>query len=117
MNEKDENKIIAYCGFNCRDCPVYKITVNGNKEERKAFLRRWNEKKTVSMKLEELHCQGCTSNLLFRFCMECKIRACCREKDIPNCAYCDDYGCEYITELYGCNPEAKKVLDDIRANL
>ena len=47
-------------------------------------------------------------------CSECGIRACGVEKGVENCAHCDEYGCDKLTEFFGFVPDAKTTLDGIR---
>ena len=113
------NRMIAACGLICTECPAYIAHKNNDQQLRVKTAEEWSKMFKAKLKPEIINCVGCleTEGTLFHHCMECKIRACCREKEILNCAYCDDYGCEHITEFFGFVPEAKKVLDDIRANL
>ena len=112
-------RIIAYCGLICTECPAYIAHKNDDEQLRIKTAEEWSKMFKAKLKPESINCVGCleTEGTLFHHCMECPIRACCREKEILNCAYCDDYGCEHITEFFGFVPEAKKVLDDIRANM
>jgi hypothetical protein len=112
-------KIIAYCGLICTECPAYKAHKNDDEQLRIKTAEEWSKMFKAKLKPKSINCVGCleTEGILFFHCMECKIRVCCQGKTIPNCAYCNDYGCEHITEFFDFVPDAKKVLDDIRANL
>lgn len=112
-------KMIAYCGLICTECPAYIAHKNDDEQLRIKTAAEWSKMHKAKLKSEIINCVGCLEpeGTLFPHCMECKIRACCREKNLVNCAYCDDYGCEKITEFLNYVPEAKKVLDDIRANM
>jgi hypothetical protein len=48
----------------------------------------------------EVPCDGCAQNEgpLFKWCLDCPIRACCAERGYANCAYCDDLPCERYAE-------------------
>ncbi|HOE13945.1 MAG TPA: DUF3795 domain-containing protein [Candidatus Saccharicenans sp.] len=51
---------------------------------------------------------------LLGYCLECKIRQCCRERVVANCASCPDYGCEKLMAFINQAPEAKAKLEEIR---
>jgi len=112
-------KMIAYCGLICTECPAYIAHKNDDQQLRIKTADEWSKMYEAKLKPEIINCVGCleTEGTLFHHCMECKIRACCREKNLANCAYCDDYGCEKITEFLNYVPEAKKVLDEIKVNI
>ncbi|RLI20178.1 hypothetical protein DRO54_06860 [Candidatus Bathyarchaeota archaeon] len=48
------------------------------------------------------------------YCAVCGIRKCGMEKGIENYAYCMDYPCEKLSELFAVYPKAKETLDRIR---
>ncbi len=54
---------------------------------------------------------------LFFVCSYCEIRQCAIEKEIENCAYCNEYTCDNLTNLFKIDPSAKVRLDEIRANI
>ena len=57
------------------------------------------------------------SGKLFFVCSYCEIRKCAIEKEIENCAYCNEYACDKLTNLFKTDPSAKVRLDGIRATL
>jgi hypothetical protein len=112
---------LAYCGVNCRECPVFTATVNDDNELRLKTAKEWGElyseyigKKELS--LEDMNCRGCQSGSdLFVGCGNCPIRRCCREKDLVTCADCDEYeACGMINGFFTSAPQAKENLDRIR---
>jgi hypothetical protein len=113
------NRMIASCGLICTECPAFVATQNNDEQLRIKTAEQWSKEFKADIQPESIFCDGCLQKKgrLFSHCKVCPIRKCCLEKDIPNCAYCDDYGCEHIIEFFGFVPEAKKVLDVIRVNL
>ena len=109
------NKMIASCGLICTECPAFLAHKNNDEKLRIKTAKQWSKEFKADIKPENINCVGCLEKdgILFHHCLECKIRACCLEKNIPNCAHCDDYGCELITEFFDCVQEAEKVLDKI----
>ncbi|MEJ2248552.1 MAG: DUF3795 domain-containing protein [Candidatus Lokiarchaeota archaeon] len=109
--------IIAYCGINCSECPAYIATQKKIPEEIEKVAKEWsNSLKTF--KPSEIYCDGCNSNgRHFSWCNECTIRNCCLEKELQNCAYCEDYDCEKLKITFEKTPSAKDRLDQIKKNL
>lgn len=108
-------KIIAFCGLVCSECPAYLATQSDDDAERKKVAKTWSEEFNADISLEDINCDGCiTDERVFRHCNVCQIRLCGKEKGILNCGYCDDYACENLTEFFEAVPDAKKVLDSVR---
>ena len=112
-------KMIAFCGLTCTECPAFIATQKNDDKERKRVAEMWSKEFKVDMKPEDINCEGCLvdSENLFGHCKICEIRKCGKEKKVKNCAYCDDYACDKLTEIFKAAPEAKATLDGIRANL
>jgi hypothetical protein len=64
-------------------------------------------------------CDGCrmAGGRLFLGSSNCHMRRCAREKHIDNCAYCDEYACHKLEELFSTDPQARKRLEQIRSRL
>lgn len=64
-------------------------------------------------------CDGCTSStgIIFSSCKNCRIRKCAVERGILNCAYCNDYACDDLLNLFKSDPGARARLDEIQNNL
>jgi len=109
-------KMIAYCGLVCSECPAYVATQAGDKEALERVAARWSEEFHAPFTVEDCLCDGCTSGSkrLSGYCGKCEVRACAVARGVINCAYCDDYGCEKITGFFNFAPEAKAALEEIR---
>jgi hypothetical protein len=108
---------IACCGLNCLACPAFIATQKDDYEEIKKVAELWSNEK-MSFKPEEIYCFGCKSvEKNFIWCSECPTRKCCSEKELENCAYCDDYFCENLKQTFDNDPSAKERLDKIRKNV
>ncbi len=112
------DKIIAYCGLVCTDCPAYIAKQTDDNELREKTAKEWATAFNPDIRAEMINCDGCNSkDTLFFHCNHCKIRACCIEKGIDNCAYCDDYICDDKLKPFIDNaPNAKILLDEIKKN-
>ncbi len=115
-------EILSYCGLICHSCAIFLATREKN-DKKKAKMRAEiaqviKEQYGVEHKPEDIaDCDGCRTKSGRLFCMDCQIRMCAKEKNIENCAHCDEYACEKLEKLFVTDPEAKKRLDVIRSTL
>ncbi|MFX0032641.1 MAG: DUF3795 domain-containing protein [Candidatus Hodarchaeota archaeon] len=111
------SEIIAYCGLLCSKCPAYIATQSNDKEALKRISKEWSSGE-MNFTPEELLCDGCISNkVIFTWCEECNIRSCARGKGLENCAYCDNYPCETLNNVFEKDQSAKQRLDEIKSTL
>ena len=114
------DKIIAYCGLVCSECPAYIATQADDAAALERVAARWREEYNApDITVESVICDGCVTEGE-RKCghwFDCEIRACGMERGVVNCAYCDDYGCEKIERFFGFVPDARATLDGIRQDL
>lgn len=61
-------------------------------------------------------CMGTNGGRLSGYGSMCEIRACGVERGVTNCAHCAEYACEKLEGFFGFAPEARAVLDQIRAS-
>ena len=114
-----EEKIVAFCGLLCNECPAYIAKQTNDKELRKKTAERWTSD-DFPLKPEDINCDGCIDGKeLFKHCTMCEVRKCGLEKGVKNCAYCAEYPCKKLEGLWGLlqAPEAKEILDEIRKTL
>ncbi len=111
-------EIIAYCGLNCSKCEAYMVTQKDDDEERKILAEKWSKQFNTDIKPEDINCDGCQTDTgrHISYCAMCEIRKCAKGRDVINCAYCEDYGCETLTKFLKKAPEAKKNLEKIRSS-
>jgi len=110
------DRMIAYCGLVCTECPAFIATQQNDDAKRKKVAEMWSEEYKMSVKPEDINCDGCTSGSkrLVTYCAFCEVRKCGQGKGVINCAYCDDYGCEKLTKFFKMAPQAKQSLEKIR---
>jgi len=115
-NPLNMEKIIAYCGLMCAECPTFLATQANDDAKRKEVAELWSKHLGVSLKPQDINCDGCLSEQgrIFGHCKVCEIRKCAREKKLANCAYCDDYACKKLDFIFNSAPAAKKTLDEIK---
>jgi hypothetical protein len=111
-------RIVAYCGIICSDCPTYKATQTNDDAERKRIAELWTKQYGEEYMAQDINCDSCLTrgNKIFKYCKICEIRKCAGERNVKNCAYCQDYACERLSRLQNEYKPAKEVLDEIRAS-
>ena len=111
-------KMIAYCGIVCTECPGYVATQNNDYEALKQIAKQWTEEFGDPLTPEGCLCDGCMADGRKNdHCGECAVRACAIERGVVNCAHCDDYGCQTLTNFWKFVPETKATLEEIRKTL
>ncbi|MFZ5917020.1 MAG: DUF3795 domain-containing protein [Chloroflexota bacterium] len=114
------DKMIAYCGLICTDCPAYLATQANDRAGLERVAAMWRQEfNAPDITVESVICDGCVTDG-GRKCghwSECDVRACAMERGVVNCAHCDDYGCPIIEGFLGFVPGARATLDGIRAGL
>ena len=112
------DKMVAYCGLVCTECPAYIATQKNDMEALNQVAEMWSKEFKASLTAQDCICDGCTvEGRKIGHCSECKVRACAMERDVVNCAHCADYGCTTLTDFLGFAPQAKANLEAIRKDL
>ena len=111
-------RIIAYCGLICNECPIF-ITTLENDQQKKVELANQYTSEDYKVTQEDINCCGCTStgSNVFKFCLECDIRLCGIQKEISNCAYCGEYPCIKLDKPFENAPQNKMLLDEIKRSI
>jgi Protein of unknown function (DUF3795) len=114
-------KMIAFCGLNCTGCDAFpanrsRMTLAEKKTAAEKWSQLYGHGRTI--KPEEMECDGCLSagGKLWNRCRNCEVRKCGQEKKVKNCAYCRDYPCEKLNEIFIIAPLGKDTLEIIRKN-
>ena len=118
-------EMMAYCGLMCDGCPIYwatreKDTIKREKMRTaiaKLCSERYGLNYGVEYAAEDItDCEGCRTSggRLFSGCKNCQVRACAIEKEVDNCAYCNEYACDKLNEIFATDPTAKTRLGVIR---
>jgi len=108
--------MIACCGLDCSRCEGYLATQKNDDDQRIAVAKAWSARYNADIKPEHINCDGCRSEgEKFFHTDNCEIRKCCMERNIGNCAVCDEYVCDKLDKFLEVAPEAKTALDRLRA--
>jgi hypothetical protein len=111
-------KIIAFCGLDCAQCPAYVATQSGDREALERTAAMWREQLNApEITADSIVCDGCTGEgRLSGYCSICEIRACAIGRNLATCAPCAEYeGCAKLAAFHQHSPEARAVLDGLRA--
>ena len=113
------DKMIAFCGLNCAECPTFLATLKNDDRMREKVALDWSKMYKTQLKAKDINCDGCLAEKgrLFSHCNVCEIRKCGREKKIENCAHCNEYPCQKLNNFFVMVPHAKLALDEIRKTL
>jgi hypothetical protein len=114
--------MIAFCGLNCISCPIHLASIEPDEQIRNAMKEKIAEQCSIYYGLKLLpedvtDCYGCRadSGKLFSGCKNCEIRKCAGQKNIENCAFCEDYACEILEKHFLLDPSSKERLEKIRS--
>lgn len=112
-------RIIAYCGLVCTDCPAYLATRANDREAVEKVAAEWRkEYNAPGITVDYVYCEGCTGEggRKCGHCAECGIRACGSARGVANCGCCPEYAsCEKIQGFFAMVPQARAVLDESAA--
>lgn len=97
-----DEKLLAPCGLYCGVCGVRIATRDKNEKFREILAGFYG------VAPDDLHCEGCQSDVKAVFCQVCNIRSCSNEKGFLGCHECEDWPCEHI--LTFPVPVGKKVI-------
>jgi len=113
------DKMIAFCGITCTECPAFLATQKDDHKERMKVAELWSREYNAEIKPEDINCDGCLSEngRLFSHCKVCEIRKCGQEIRVKNCAYCDGYPCEKLNKFFDMVPDARLTLEEVRKSL
>jgi hypothetical protein len=106
-------KMTAYCGLVCTNCPTYLATQADDDIARQKTVALYEKKFGLKLKPEDINCDGCLSVGARRigYCQSCEIRKCGMGKKISSCAMCDEQPCEKLKRFHEFSPDAKAGFD------
>jgi hypothetical protein len=109
-------KIFGFCGISCSDCPVLAATLKNDNGERQRIAEIFTRQYGKEYKPDDINCDGCLSNSqrVFSYCGICDSRKCGKEKKVKNCAFCTDYPCEKLSELFAKYSKARENFESIK---
>jgi GNAT superfamily N-acetyltransferase len=111
--------MIAYCGLVCTECPIYLAGHSGDEQDRERAAEKWNRENGWNLTAGDIFCDGClaTDGTMFKYCRECRVRACAKPKGVATCAHCVEYPCPKLDVFFGLEPKCRGLLEQIKKNL
>jgi hypothetical protein len=112
-------RVVGFCGIVCSDCPVFKATLKDDDAERRSVAELFTKQYGREYKPEDINCDGCISDSerVFSFCQICEIRECGKKNGVKDCAYCIEYPCGRLSQVFSEYSKAKETLDLERAKI
>jgi hypothetical protein len=74
-------QLLGICGVYCGACTTFRAYNDKDQD-----LVKWEIK--MGMPRDEIICKGCRSELLNKWCSDCKFRKCVKNKGVNNCFEC-----------------------------
>ena len=109
------SKLIAYCGLDCATCPAFIATQENDLLKLTSLASEWFDGSTDHA---IILCDGCKPNRpdarIMKWCSECPVRICVMERNLDSCAFCSDYPCERLNNVFENAEQAKTTLDQLR---
>lgn len=96
--------LMGPCGLYCGVCAIYIADRDNNTKFKERLVNLYKGgvpgKGTLpgseDLAIEDIKCNGCMSDKLFRYCEICEIRDCTREKGYTGCHECSEWPCPLI---------------------
>lgn len=113
------DKMIAYCGIDCSECPAWIATKRDDIDELAKVAEEWSKKFGLEMTVEGVTCDSCSSGTgrVSGYCKICEVRSCAGERGVITCAHCEDYVCETLEKCPAFEARGREALEKIRAEL
>ncbi|HNR02970.1 MAG TPA: DUF3795 domain-containing protein [Anaerolineaceae bacterium] len=90
-------EVISRCGFRCDLCLAYAPNIIAHPENRRVLSDGWFKYFGFRIEPENIYCEGCLSKGA-TLDNACPVRPCVVERELENCAICDQYACEKLAE-------------------
>jgi hypothetical protein len=90
--------ILTRCGYRCDLCLAYKPNVEAYPDNRQILSDGWYQYFGFRLPAEAICCDGCMADNPKLIDQNCPVRPCVIEKGLENCAQCEQYVCEMLTE-------------------
>lgn len=106
---------MAYCGFDCGQCPVFSATERSDGAMQTELARRYSDGRHAFTP-EDMRCAGCRTAGAdaSKLCGGCGMRLCARTRGVPHCAACVNYPCAIIERSLPAGTAGRQRLDVLR---
>lgn len=90
--------VLSLCGFRCDLCLAYQPNIEAHPENRQILSDGWHKYFGFRLPPEEIFCEGCSAESGPTLDRDCPVRPCAVARGVENCARCQSYICETLTE-------------------
>ena len=90
--------ILTRCGYRCDLCLAYRPNVVANPSNQQKLSDGWYKYFGFRVPAEEITCDGCMADDPKLIDKACLVRPCVIQKGLDNCAQCEEYICERLSE-------------------
>jgi hypothetical protein len=103
--------IIAKCGYRCDLCPAYETNLKSDADKQR-MSDAWARYCGFQVPPEQI--QSCPGCIVSGADPTCTVRPCAIEKDVENCAHCEQFVCDKLkTKMNFVEEKVKVDLSDI----
>ncbi len=105
------DKMIAYCGLDCKSCDAYLATIHNDNALREKTAKLWAELNNAPITSEMINCEGCrTDGAKTPYCESmCEIRQCALKKKLDTCGGCCDFeSCKMVASVLDNSADANE---------
>jgi hypothetical protein len=96
--DEEVEPMLTRCGYRCDLCLAYQPNILENPSNRQKLSDGWYKYFGFRLLPEEIYCDGCMADNPKLIDKGCPVRPCVTEKGLDNCAQCEQYVCEKLTE-------------------
>ena len=101
-------QIMSKCGYRCDLCPAYETNIKSD-ADRQRMSDAWAKYCGFEVPPETIKsCSGCSAG---GGDPTCEVRPCAIEKNVENCAHCEQFGCDKL------KPKMNFVADNVKEDL
>lgn len=114
--QEGKTKNFGCCGLNCAECAAFLATAANDDAMRAKTAAEWSVIYHADIKPEQINCMGCMADgVKFTHCANsCEMRKCCISKNVQNCADCQTYPCNMVSEFHKIAPAAKTNIEQLK---
>lgn len=100
--------VLTRCGYRCDLCLAYRPNIERNPSNQQKLSDGWYQYFGFRIPAAEICCDGCMAEDPKLIDLSCPVRPCVLEKGLDNCAQCERYICEKLTERLVVYEELKR---------
>jgi len=100
--------ILTRCGYRCDLCLAFRPNVEQNPANQQKLSDGWYRYFGFRLPPETIICDGCMADDPKLIDQACPVRPCVIARGLDNCARCDRYVCEKLTERLVVREEVEK---------